>query len=228
MTQGFEQANNCHLIVNSAGSSTLYQQITAGSPCDVFLSADFKWGKQLNDADLLYNGYENFTSNSLIVILPKDNPQNITTLLDLAKPGVKIVMPDPSIPAGSYANKTLTKIDQTWGNPNSSAYLGPEWENFKAKIADNAVSYELQVEDVVGKVVSQLGTADAGIAFISDSAAQGSNLQYVQIPDAVNTVGTYSVSVIGATTQVDLATRFADYWLSSDGQSLLNYYGFGA
>ncbi len=227
MTQQFEQANNCHLIVNSAGSSTLYQQITSGVPCDAFLSADFKWGKQLNDAGLLYNGYENFTSNSLVVILPKDNPQNITTLQDLTKSGVKIVMPDFSIPAGSYANKTLTKIDQTWGNPNSSAYLGAEWENFKAKIADNTVSYELQVEDVVGKVVSQLGTADAGIAFVSDSAAQGSNLQYVQIPDEINTIGTYSVSVIASTTQVDLATKFMDFWLSSEGQSLLNYYGFG-
>jgi molybdate transport system substrate-binding protein len=227
MTQKFEQDHNCQIIVNIAGSSTLYQQITSGSPCDVFLSADFKWGKQLDSAGLLYDGYQNFTKNSLIVILPKDNPANITSLLDLTKSGVKIVMPDVSIPAGSYANKTLTKIDQTWGNASSSKYLGPEWENFKAQIADNTVSYELQVEDVVGKVAAQLGTADAGIAFVSDSAAQGSNLQYIQIPDEVNTIGTYSVSVIGTTSNTDLATAFADYWLTNEAKELLAYYGFG-
>jgi molybdate transport system substrate-binding protein len=227
MTSEFEQANNCKLTINSAGSSTLYQQIVAGSPCDVFLSADFKWGKQLNASGLLYNSYQNFTENSLIVILPKDNPQNITSLLDLTKDGVKIVMPDPAIPSGSYANTTLNKIDQTWGNASSPAYLGADWENYKTKLSANVVSYELQVEDVVGKVASGLGTADAGIAFVSDAIAQGSNLQYVEIPQDVNTIGTYSISIIGSTTKVDLATTLVNYWLSTEGQELLNTYGFG-
>lgn len=228
MTKAFEQANNCNVIVNSAGSSTLYQQITIGSPCDVFMSADFKWTKQLNSSKLLYNNnYQNFTSNTIIVILPKDNPKNITSLLDLTKPGVKIVMPDPSIPLGSYANTTLTKIDQTWGNASSPLYLGSDWQNYKAEFSANVVSYELQVEDVVGKVALGLGTADAGIAFVSDATAQGSNLAYVQIPSAVNTRGIYSIAVINGTSCADLATKFMDYWLSNDGQNLLQTFGFG-
>ena len=43
MTQAFETANNCKIVVNSASSSTLYTQITSGSPCDVFMSANNKW-----------------------------------------------------------------------------------------------------------------------------------------------------------------------------------------
>jgi molybdate transport system substrate-binding protein len=86
-------------------------KITSGSPCDVFMSADFKWGKQLNASGLLYQLITKiFTKNSLAVILPKNNPKNITSLLDLTKPDVKIVMPDPSIPSGSYANTTLYKL----------------------------------------------------------------------------------------------------------------------
>lgn len=228
MSQIFEQANNCKIVVNSAGSNTLYQQIITGSPCDVFMSADFKWTKQLKTQKLLYNdNYQNFTSNTLIVILPKDNSKNITSLLDLIKPGVKIVMPDPTIPSGSYANKTLTKIDQTWGNPNSTQYLGPDWQNYKAKLSANVVSYELQVEDVVGKVASGLGTADAGIAFVSDATARGSQLKYVQISSAVNTKGIYGIAVINGTSQADPASKFMNYWLSTDGQNLLQTFGFG-
>jgi molybdate transport system substrate-binding protein len=83
------------------------------------------------------------------------------------------------------------------------------------------------VEDVVGKVASGLGTADAGIAFVSDAIAQGSNLQYVEIPSDVNTIGTYSISIISSTSNVDLATTFMNYWLSTEGQELLQTYGFG-
>ncbi len=80
MTQAFEQANNCHLIVNSDSSSTLYTQITSGSPCDVFMSADTKWTKQLNTSGLLYNNnYVNFTTNSLEVIIAQGNPKDITS-----------------------------------------------------------------------------------------------------------------------------------------------------
>ncbi len=230
MTASFEQENNCHLIVNSAGSNTLYQQITSGSPCDVFMAADFKWTKQLNDSSLLLGSYQNFTSNKLEILLPGDNPQNITSLLDLVKTGVKIVVADNSVPVGSYTNKTVTKIDATWGNSSSPLYKGAEWANFKAKFYGNVVSYEASVEDVVGKVALNLGTVDAGVAFVSDAtygAMSGAQILYVEVPSTVNTIGTYGIAVVSSTTNADLAQKYMDYWLSTDGQTLLHTFGFG-
>jgi molybdate transport system substrate-binding protein len=230
MTAAFEAENNCQLTVNSAGSNTLYQQITSGSPCDVFMAADFKWTKQLNDSSLLQDSYQNFTSNRLEVLVPSDNPQNITSLLDLVKPGVKIVVADNSVPVGSYTNKTVTKIDATWGNSSSPQYKGAEWDNFKQKFYDNVVSYEASVEDVVGKVALNIGTADAGVAFVSDAtygAMTGAQFVYVEVPNDVNTVGTYGIAVVGSTTNSELAQKFVDFWLSTEGQSLLSTFGFG-
>jgi molybdate transport system substrate-binding protein len=231
MTQEFNAANNCKITTNSAGSNTLYQQITSGSQCDVFMTADFKWTKQLNTSGLVYNNiYQNFTSNTLEVLLPKENPQNITSLLDLIKPGVKIVVTDPSVPAGSYTNTTLTKIDATWGNASSSLYQGSQWQNYRSKFLANVVSYETAVEGVVGKVSLGLGTADAGVAFVSDATygtITGAQLQYIPIPSEVNTRGVYSIAVINGTSHSDLAQKFVDYWTSSQGQILLQTYGFG-
>jgi molybdate transport system substrate-binding protein len=230
MTESFNEANNCNLIINSAGSNTLYQQITSGSPCDVYMAADFKWTHQLNASGLLYNNYENFTTNILEVLLPKDNPKNITSLLDLIKPGVQIVIADLAVPVGSYANKTLTKIDATWGNASSPLYLGAEWQNYRANFLANVVSYETSVEEVVGKVALGLGTVDAGVAFVSDavySSMGGAQFQCIQIPSAVNTKGTYGIAVINGTDQPDLAQKFVDFWLSIEGQALLQTYGFG-
>jgi len=230
MTEKFEQENNCEIIINSAGSNTLYQQITSGSPGDVFMAAHFKWTKQLDEADLLKGGYTNFTSNRLEVLLPGDNPQNITSLLDLVKPGVKIVVADFSVPVGSYTNKTVTAIDNTWGNLSSSEYKGEEWENFSERFYENVVSYEASVEDVVGKVALNLGTVDAGVAFVSDAtfgAMSGAELLYIDVPNEVNTIGTYGIAVVGTTTDQELAQKYVDYWLSTEGQTLLNTFGFG-
>ena len=230
-SQSFEKANNCKIILNSGGSNSLYQQIISGSPCDVFISADFKWENQLNVSKLLYNSnYQNFTTNTLTVILPKDNPKNISSLLDLIKPGLKIVIADQSVPAGSYTNTTLTKIDQTWGNSSNPQYIGSQWQNYRANFLANVVSYEINAEDVVGKVSLGLGTADAGVAFISDSiykTMQGSQLQYIPIPSSINTRGTYGIAVINGTNTADLATKYMNFWLSSEGQNLLQTFGFG-
>jgi molybdate transport system substrate-binding protein len=124
----------------------------------------------------------------------------------------------------------LDKIDATWGNASSSLYKGAEWQNYRANFLANVVSYETSVEEVVGKVSLGLGTADAGVAFVSDAvygAMTGAQLQYIQIPSAVNTKGTYGIAVINATSHSDLAQKFMAFWLSTEGQALLQTYGFG-
>ncbi len=229
MTSAFEKANNCHLIINSAGSNTLYTQITSGSPCDVFMSAD----TNLNNSQLTY--YQNFTSfttNSLSVIIAQGNPKSITSLADLAKPGVKLVLPDPSIPSGSYANATFWKIDSTWGNASSPKYdSSGAYVNYNYTVHQNVVSYETTVENVVGKVSLNVGTADAGVVFVSDAVygeMTGSEVQFISIPSSVNTKGTYGINIMGSTAQPDLAQKFMNYWLSADGQALLTQFGFNS
>lgn len=230
MTNEFNTQNHCNITLNSAGSNTLYQQITSGSPCDVFMAADQKWTKQLNDASLLVNGYQNFTTNKLEILIPKDNPQHIESLLDLVKPDVKIVIADFAVPVGSYTNKTLNKIDATWGNASSPLYRGSEWVNYRSRFLDNVVSYEVSVEAVVGKVCLGLGTVDAGVAFVSDAtygALSGAELSFIEVPAEANTMGTYGIGVVNGASNVDLAQKYVDFWTSSQGQSLLKDYGFG-
>jgi molybdate transport system substrate-binding protein len=233
MTAAFEQANNCHLIINSDSSSALYTQITSGSPCDVFMFADQKWTKQLNSSGLLYsNTYMNFTTNSLEVIIAAGNPKGITSLADMTKSGVKVVLADPSIPSGSYTNTTCWKIDQTWGKVGNAAYFSNgSYVNFNATLHQNVVSYQLTVEQVVGAVSLNVGTADAGIVFVSDAIwgnMTSAQVQFMPIPASVNTQGTYGIAVVGQTTQLALAQKFMDYWSSTQGQTLLTQFGFNS
>lgn len=233
MTQSFETANNCKIVVNSASSSTLYTQITSGSPCDVFMSANNKWTNELNSSKLVYSNYNNpsFTTNTLCIIVAQGNPKNITGLLSLITPGVRLVVADPSVPVGEYANDTLTTIDATWGNASSPLYVSSgAYVNYGVNFDKNVVSYETSDENIVGDVSLNVGTADAGLVYVSDWAyanMTGEKVQFLPIPDAVNTVGTYGICIPSEATQTALSEKFMAYWLSSQGQALLTQFGFG-
>jgi molybdate transport system substrate-binding protein len=227
MSVQFEKDNNVKLIINQDSSSSLYTQINSGSPCDVFMSADQKWTRNLNTTSpgLLNNQYVNFTTNSLSIILAPGNPASIMNLADLVKPGVKIVSTAPPIPVSSYLNTTLWKIETKWG-PSDSAYL-----NYNATFYQRVVSYENTVENVVGKVSLNMGTADSGVVFVSDAVygqMTGAQVTFLSIPADVNTRGTFGIGVVGSTTHAELAQRFMDYWSSTAGQALLTQFGFNS
>ena len=222
----FEKENNVKLLFNFGSSSSLYQQLFSGAPSDVYLSADFKWTKKLNESELLYNNeYYNFTKNKLVVIMPEDNPKNITSLLDLTKPNVKIIIATPTAPIGKYTNITLTKIGEIWGDEHSSQFRGIQWKNYRDKVIKNIASYEPTVSHVVSKVA--LGVCDAGFVYVSDTKSQQSKLKYLIVPDEVNTIGTYGIAVTNTVSKLNLATKYVEFWLSDEGQALLADYGFG-
>jgi molybdate transport system substrate-binding protein len=224
----FEQENEVKVLFNVGGSDTLYQQIYSGSPSDVFMAADSSWLQKLNQNGLLYNNqYWNFTSNVLVVILPPDNPENITSLLDLAKPGVRIAVAAWTVPVGHYTNVTLTKIEKTWGSATSPNYKGAQWENYRERVIRNIITYETNVEQVVGKVLTD--TVDAGVAYMSDATYLGhSRLKYLPVPADVNVQAAYGIGVLKESTHYALAAKYINFWLSQDGQALLAKYGFGS
>jgi len=234
MTQEFEQTNNCKLLINSGSSGALYTQITQGSPCDIFMSADNKWTNQLQTAGLLYQDTTiDFTSNNLEIILAPGNPAGIVSLADLAKPGIKLVIAEPSVPAGNYANQTIWKIDSTWGNYSSPHYVASgAYRNYNTSIYRNVRSYESNVENVVGQVAlsASTGLYDAGIVYASDGvygALSGQQTEFLQIPSEVNQKAIYGIAIIDSTNQSELAQKFLDFWESQQGQALLAHYGFG-
>jgi molybdate transport system substrate-binding protein len=219
----FESKYNAKLIFNFAGSSTLSIQIIQGSPCDVFASANTKEMTNVKNANLLSGSSTVFAHNSIIVIIAK-NDTKVSTLLDLTKPGVRIVMADKSVPAGNYALQVLTKIDATWGNSSSLLYKGPEYVDFSKKVLANVISYETDVEQVVTKTAT--GTADAGLAYKSDAINRASEVNFIEIPGDINLIAIYPIGIITTTSHAALAQKFIEYVMSSDGQKALADAGF--
>ncbi len=74
-----------------AGSQTLVTQILDGAPADVIVTANTSTMAQLTAKGLVETP-QAFCENKLEIITAPGNPKNITSLADLAKPGISVVL----------------------------------------------------------------------------------------------------------------------------------------
>ena len=186
---------------NYAGTQTLTAQLTQGAEADVFASADKTQMKILLDAGLIAGAPEVFAHNRLEIAVAKGNPKGIHSLADLARPGLVVVLADPSVPAGKYAQQALAK----------------------ANVTVHPASLEPQVTGVLSKVA--LGEADAGIVYVSD-VVTSQKVQGVPIPDSQNVVADYPIAALKNAQHNSTADAFIAFVLAPDGQSILKAAGF--
>ena len=202
------------VIFNFAGSQQLRQQLEQGARADVFASANNKEMDAAIKSGLIISGTPQvFVRNRLAVIVPKDNPGNVQSLPDLARPGLKIVLAASNVPVGGYALAALDKMNQQFG------------ATFSSTVLSNVVSFEDNVRQIVAKI--QLGEADAGIVYTSDvTPAAAEKVTTIDIPDPFNVIASYPIASLTSAPQPDLAADFITYVMSPDGQSILKKWGF--
>ncbi|HET9906824.1 MAG TPA: molybdate ABC transporter substrate-binding protein [Anaerolineales bacterium] len=210
----FEAANpGVTTTFNFAGSQALRTQIEEGAPADVFASANQTEMEALVISEHVVAGTPQvFLSNKLVVVVPADNPAALENLEGLARSGVKLVIAAEEVPVGKYTREALNLMNDQFGS------------DFKDKLLANVVSNEDNVRQILAKV--QLGEADAGIVYMSD-AVSAPELQTIEIPNDLNVIATYPIAALLDTANSDLATAFVEYVLSSDGQAILEKWGFG-
>ncbi|MCG2784835.1 MAG: molybdate ABC transporter substrate-binding protein [Anaerolineae bacterium] len=201
---------------NFAGSQQLAQQLDQGAPADVFASASQKYmeaavtSKRVDQDDAKV-----FVKNRLVVIFPQNNPAGLQELKNLMNPGLKLVLADKAVPVGQYS---LDFLDKAISDPD----FGPQ---FKDNLLKNVVSYENNVKSVFTKVA--LGEADAGIVYVTDiTPGAADKVGKLDIPDALNTIASYPIAPIADSEKADLAKAFVALILSSEGQQIMEKYGF--
>lgn len=212
----YENATNMSVEFNFDKVPALRAQIEQGAYADVLVSANLKHMDALKSEGFINNStVEVFARNKVAIIVPNDNPANVTGLKDMAVPGVKILMGTKDLPAGDYA---LQVLDRLAADPE----YGPV---YKESVLSNVVSQETTVNRIVSKIA--LGEADAGFAFISDvSPEMIGKVTRISVPDKYNVVGDFPVGVLSQSKYPEEAQAFLDLMRSSDGQAVLEKYGF--
>lgn len=212
----FEAANpGVEITFNFAGSQQLAAQINEGAPADVFASANRSQMDVAIEGSRVISGTpQTFVRNRLVVITPADNPAGITSLRDLTKPGLRLILADKAVPVGQYSLDFLSKASAL---PEYTASYSPT-------VLANVVSYEENVRSVLTKVA--LGEGDAGIVYTTDAVLDAANIQQIAIPDELNTIASYPIAPIADSPNSALAQAFVEFVLAPAGQQILAKYGF--
>ncbi|MCL4257381.1 MAG: molybdate ABC transporter substrate-binding protein [Anaerolineales bacterium] len=212
IAETFEAANRgVDVLPNYASSSSLATQLVEGAPADIFASANFAQTTVAADAGRIEGEPTAFLTNRLTIIVPADNPAGIESYLDLANPGLALVLAAPEVPVRDYSDQSI-------------ALMGDA--AFQAAVYANLVSEEPNVRQVATKI--SLGEADAGIVYTSDVTPDiaGSVLQ-IPIPDELNVIASYPIAVVEGAPAGSVAQAFVDFVLSAEGQAILAKWGFG-
>ncbi len=190
-----------------AGSDVLAQQIENGAPADLFAAASPKYPKQLAAKGLCETPVP-FASNTLAIIVPAGS-KGINSLADLQSgPRRRLAIGTAAVPIGGYTREVL-------------ANAGAE-----EVLTDNTVSDEQDAAGIVSKVA--LGSADAGIAYVTEAKSSDGRVRAVALPASAQPVVSYMACVVirdGANSAA--AKSYLKKLTGAGGQAALKAAGFG-
>jgi molybdate transport system substrate-binding protein len=184
------------------GSDTLAANITSGAPADVFAAASAKTMTTVTDQQDAIGTPATFVRNQLEIATLPGNPNKVTSLKDLTRSGLKVVLCDKTVPCGAAAQKALDAADLE---------LTP-------------VSYEQDVKGALTKV--ELKEADAAVVYKTDVKAAGDKVAGVDFPESAKAVNDYPIALLKNAPNPDAAKAFIELVESAEGQKVLTEAGF--
>lgn len=181
------------------GSSALVDQLVAGFPADVFISADWQNMQRAQAEGVVAGDPVQISTNRLAVVVPLENPAGVTgfngSLL-----GAKLVVCDADVPCGAATTEAANELG----------------------VSLQPVSLETKVTDVLAKVVS--GEADAGVVYITDAKRAAGSLKSFPIETRAPATTYWAAKVVGTPQQ----TRADAFIAKLAGNQVLIDLGFGA
>ncbi|MFI1962688.1 molybdate ABC transporter substrate-binding protein [Streptomyces pathocidini] len=184
------------------GSDSLAASITGGAPADVFASASPKTMKIVTAAGDASGPPATFVRNRLEIATLPGNPDKISSLKDLTRPGLKAVLCDKEVPCGTAAQKALNA---------GGLELTP-------------ASYEQDVKAALTKV--QLKEADAAVVYKTDVRAAGDKVEGVEFPESADAINDYPIVRLKDARNAEAAKAFIALVRSAEGQRVLTEAGF--
>ncbi len=201
----YEAEHNVVITYVYAGSTQLISQIELSGKGDVFIVGSENAYNAAKEDGYASDTYYQVAHHTPCIAVQAGNPKGITSLADLAKEGVTVILGDPEANAiGQTAKKLIEK-------------------NNLPGINDNTVSLAATVNEIVTQLAS--GQADAGIVTY-DNVHANADIEIIQIPADQNIDQIIPVCTLTLSENPDEAQAFVDFIASDAGKALFKANGF--
>jgi molybdate transport system substrate-binding protein len=160
-----------------------------------------------------------YTANTLGIMVARGNPLHIRGLADLARPEVRVAMPDPAFEG--VGRLIVQACEKTGGSELVHRLLEQKVENGTTRLT--RIHHRETAYDILA------GYADAGPLWVSEVLFQqriGNAIDLVTIPDACNRRGTYHAGVVTRAPHPQAAADLLHFMQSDLARNIYRSYGF--
>ncbi|SIR54090.1 MULTISPECIES: substrate-binding domain-containing protein [Acidiphilium] len=185
---------------------------------DAYL-AGLKKVKSLIASGMLTGPAIAYATNDLTIMIPKDNPGHITGIKDLAKPGIKLVMPNPAFEG--IARQIEASLKKAGG------------ATLEQKVYDTGVKDGSTILTHIHHRQTPLflmqGLADAGITWKSEAIFQeqaGHPISNIDLPAKYNTTAIYGGALVKDAAHPAAAKAWLAFVQSPTALKIFEHYGF--
>ena len=207
LASDFKAKNGVTVHVNAGPSSGLANQILAGAPADLFLSASQQWADAVKEGGQAIESGRLLT-NKLVIVVPKGNPAGVKQPADLLAPAVKrVALAGEKVPAGAYADQALSKLDL-----------------LQQLVDANKIARGQDVRTALSYV--ERGEAEAGIVYSTDVAVGNSVESVYEFAPQLHDEIVYVLVLLKSAENNSAARRLFDYLSSPAAAVEFRKFGF--
>jgi molybdate transport system substrate-binding protein len=185
---------------------------------DAYL-AGLKKVQSLIDQGVLTGPAVPYVTNTLTIMVPAGNPGQIKSLSDLARPDLRVAMPNPAFEG--IARQIEASLKKAGGDALATAV-------YKTKVADgSAVLTQIHHRQTPLFLMQQ--RAQAGVTWQSEAIFQeqiGNPIGHIDIPSAQNTTAIYAGAEVHGAAHPEAARLWLSFIHSPAALSIFERYGF--
>jgi molybdate transport system substrate-binding protein len=207
LAEKFQTQSGANVTVNLGSSSALANQIIAGAPADLFLSANQQWADEVKKNGQA-EAMTRLLTNWLVIVAAADNPAGVQEPKDFLSAGVKkIALAGEKVPAGIYAGQALAKLGIL--DP-----LAAEGKIVRGQDVRSALSYV------------ERGEAEAGIVYSTDAnIASGLEIVHEFDPSLHDEI-VYALVLLKHGGDKPRARQLYEYLQSPEAEAVYTQFGF--
>lgn len=165
-------------------------------------------------------GVTRYATNDLMIMVRRGNPKAIHSLADLARPGVRLSMPNP-------AWEGVARLIEASFNRAGGQGLVKDIMETKRQRGETFLT-EIHHRQTPLRILE--GLSDAGVTWQSEVRFQqsiGNPIEGVAIPSRENATGVYAAGVVRGARHPEAAAEWIRFLQTSTAQAIYKSFGFG-
>ena len=201
-----------------AGGTITVGNMTWTAKPDVYLAGLAKVNGLINEG-LLTGPAVPYVTNDLAIMVPKGNPEHITSLADLAKPGLRLAMPNPAFEG------IARQIKQALAKAGGDTLVDAVYDR---KVQDGTTLLT-HIHHRETPLLLMQGRVDAGITWQSEALFQeqdGHPIRLIAIPAVDNATAIYAAAAVRNAAHPQAAQAWLSFIRSPAALLIFERYGF--